>query len=538
MRPRIRQVAAVAVCIAALGHGASAAFGVDAPTGRSGGPAFGSATGLTPNPTSPVSPTGAFVVDAPVTARSGGPSFGATTVQTPNPAGAPVDPRVEAQANPGGLVQVLDDMAARKRDLAARVTTLEASLRALETQQQSPADRVDQLLAQEKELAARLTSSPGGAPTAASDQSVALDRTREAQQELESAHLRAVTQGAVLAPAAALPALDTVRQNLAEARTQLAQVTSTLDAVARSEPLTPVGTQVVRPGPLATRDIPTDYLTLYQRAASTCPGLSWTVLAAIGSIESDHGRLALPGVASGKNVAGAMGPMQFLAETWAAYGVDGDGDGRADVFRAADAIFGAAKLLCASGAGQPARLRDAIWSYNHADWYVNRVIDLAIRYGSTGLDTTTSASTVGDVLANPRITLSANARADILSGTVDRRVIALLAAAATRHRIEVSVIRTGHDKFVRGTDRISDHFYARGVDIIAVDGAPVTATSRAAFDLAVEILTSSPSLRPDQLGSPWLELTTFQGAFSDDDHTDHLHLGWRDISVPAVPSAR
>ena len=329
-----------------------------------------------------------------------------------------------------------------------------------------------------------------------------------------------------------------MRQNLAEARTQLAQVTSTLDQVARSQPLTPVGTQVVRPGALASRDIPTDYLTLYQRAASTCPGLSWTVLAAIGSIETDHGRSVLPGVTSGKNFAGAMGPMQFLAETWAAYRVDGDGDGRTDVFRAPDAIFGAAKLLCASGAGQTDRLRDAIWSYNHADWYVNRVIDLAIRYGSTGLEATSSSATIGDVLANPRITLTGNARADIASGTVDRRLIALLAAAATRHRIEVNVIRTGHDKFVRGTDRVSDHFYARAVDITAVDGAPVTATSRAAFDLAVEILTSSPSLRPDQLGSPWLELTSFAGVFSDDDHTDHLHLGWRDPSVTPVPSPR
>jgi hypothetical protein len=169
---------------------------------------------------------------------------------------------------------------------------------------------------------------------------------------------------------------------------------------------------------------------------------------------------------------------------------------------------------------------------------VNRVIDLAIRYGSTGLDTSSSAATVGDVLANPRITLSGNARADIAAGTVDRRVIALLLAAATRHRIEVSVIMTGHDKFVRGTDRISDHFYARAVDITAVDGAPVTATSRAAFDLAVEILTSSPSLRPDQLGSPWLELTTFPGAFSDDDHTEHIHLGWSAASVPSAPSPR
>ena len=187
MRARIRQVAALAVCVIAVGRGGSAAFGVDAPiTERSGGPTFGSATGLIPNPTSPVSPTRVLAVDAPVTARSGGPSFGSTTGQTSNAAGTPVDPRVGAQASPGGLVQVLDDLAARKRELAARVTTLEASLRTLESQQQGPADRLDQLLAQEKDLAARLNSPQGGAPTTRVDERIDLERrTREARQELE-----------------------------------------------------------------------------------------------------------------------------------------------------------------------------------------------------------------------------------------------------------------------------------------------------------------------------------------------------------------
>lgn len=52
--------------------------------------------------------------------------------------------------------------------------------------------------------------------------------------------------------------------------------------------------------------IPTAYLGLYQQAAATCPGLSWTVLAAIGTVESDNGQSTLPGVKSGANAAGAM----------------------------------------------------------------------------------------------------------------------------------------------------------------------------------------------------------------------------------------
>jgi hypothetical protein len=56
----------------------------------------------------------------------------------------------------------------------------------------------------------------------------------------------------------------------------------------------------------ALADIPPGMLALYQRAASAeCDGLPWTVLAAVGQVESDHGRSTLPGVHSGHNSAGA-----------------------------------------------------------------------------------------------------------------------------------------------------------------------------------------------------------------------------------------
>jgi len=56
---------------------------------------------------------------------------------------------------------------------------------------------------------------------------------------------------------------------------------------------------------------PPEFLPLYQAAADTCPGLPWAVLAAIGKVETNHGRLQAPGVTSGANFAGAAGPMQF-----------------------------------------------------------------------------------------------------------------------------------------------------------------------------------------------------------------------------------
>ena len=119
------------------------------------------------------------------------------------------------------------------------------------------------------------------------------------------------------------------------------------------------------------------YFQLYHSAAATCPGLSWTVLAAIGQVESGHGRNP------GTSYAGAQGPMQFMPATFDHYAVDGDGDGVKDIQSAADAIFTAAHYLCANGAGGgPDKLYFAIYRYNHADWYVQLVLSLAAQYAA------------------------------------------------------------------------------------------------------------------------------------------------------------
>ncbi|HEX7353598.1 MAG TPA: lytic transglycosylase domain-containing protein [Mycobacteriales bacterium] len=114
---------------------------------------------------------------------------------------------------------------------------------------------------------------------------------------------------------------------------------------------------------------------LYVAAAKTCPGLSWTVLAAIGGIESDHG--ADTAVSS----AGAEGPMQFMPATFAEYAVDGDHDGIANIDDPYDAVYTAARMLCDDGAGRGgAALTAALFAYNHATWYPPEVLSLAERY--------------------------------------------------------------------------------------------------------------------------------------------------------------
>ena len=121
---------------------------------------------------------------------------------------------------------------------------------------------------------------------------------------------------------------------------------------------------------------PASYLQLFQAsAAQYCPGLSWTVLAAIGQIESADGTNL------GPSTAGALGPMQFLPSTWAIWGIDGFGEtGTPDIMNPYDAVPSAARMLCADGAAGSGGLSAAIFDYNHATWYVNEVLALAAEY--------------------------------------------------------------------------------------------------------------------------------------------------------------
>ncbi len=117
--------------------------------------------------------------------------------------------------------------------------------------------------------------------------------------------------------------------------------------------------------------IPASLAPIYQRASRRyrLGQRGPSVLAAINQIETDFGRN------QGPSSAGAIGFMQFMPSTWASYGVDANGDGRRDPADPEDAIHAAARYLRASGA--PANWYRAVFSYNHADWYVQQVLDRA-----------------------------------------------------------------------------------------------------------------------------------------------------------------
>ena len=144
----------------------------------------------------------------------------------------------------------------------------------------------------------------------------------------------------------------------------------------------------------ATSSIPPAMLALYRDAASSCPGLPWTILAAIGTVESDNGQSDQPGVHSGANAAGAEGPMQFLPATFAAYDepVPPGGAAPPSPYDPTDAVYAAARLLCADGASGGANLSGAVYAYNHSTTYVAQVLTLAQTYatGAAGVATAVS----------------------------------------------------------------------------------------------------------------------------------------------------
>jgi cell wall-associated NlpC family hydrolase len=154
------------------------------------------------------------------------------------------------------------------------------------------------------------------------------------------------------------------------------------------------GTAGQPPAGAKAKTIPADYLYWYKRVGQQY-GVPWTILAGIGTVESDNGQTTLPGVHSGSNAFGAAGPMQIgiggaAGNVWGGLPVhpasqvvngvatDEDGGPDASVYDPADAIAGAAKYLLASQVQtNPA---GAIFAYNHLQSYVQSVLYYASAY--------------------------------------------------------------------------------------------------------------------------------------------------------------
>lgn len=130
------------------------------------------------------------------------------------------------------------------------------------------------------------------------------------------------------------------------------------------------------------------------------------------------------------------------------------------------------------------------------------------------------------VLGHPAIHLTANARGDVEAGLVDPRILQVLLLLAQTHELgPVGPFVTGHSYYVKDTTRVSNHAYGRAVDILGVDGAPVSPANEAAREVMEAVLTLPAGVLPDELGGAWVlsggGLTSFTK-----DHLDHIHVGY------------
>jgi murein DD-endopeptidase MepM/ murein hydrolase activator NlpD len=124
---------------------------------------------------------------------------------------------------------------------------------------------------------------------------------------------------------------------------------------------------------LPVRVLSYDELQALWLRAGTAYGIPWQVLAAINKIESNFGRNM------GPSSAGAVGWMQFIPDTWHRWGMDGSGDGIANPWDPEDAVYAAARYLAAAGGRED--VPRSIFAYNHAQWYVDDVLELAALFG-------------------------------------------------------------------------------------------------------------------------------------------------------------
>ena len=178
--------------------------------------------------------------------------------------------------------------------------------------------------------------------------------------------------------------------------------------------------QISAPTPISTPPAVAQSLSFQQlvalwQGAGSAYGIPWEVLASINKVESNFGRNM------GPSSAGAVGWMQFMPSTWERWGLDANGDGVADPWNPEDAIYAAARYLSAAGGTQD--ISRGVFAYNHAQWYVDEVLQLAHTFGSGGLDTTFKLDRLQVSLDGARKDV-AEANRQLLAALRDQRALA------------------------------------------------------------------------------------------------------------------
>ncbi|GAA1922481.1 hypothetical protein GCM10009737_24970 [Nocardioides lentus] len=265
-------------------------------------------------------------------------------------------------------------------------------------------------------------------------------RTQKALTLLPLALLSAAWTAGLAAPTVSLTAAaDQVDVDLPDGTsvpTEAIEAPASLSRPGAIAPGVPAGRGAEAVRTASTNGIPAAALAAYQRAetvinrADAGCNITWQLVAAIGRVESDHGRfggnvldsdgVAQPGIRGipldGRNGTAtirdtdagqldadrrfdrAVGPMQFIPSTWSVVGVDADGDGERNPQDIDDAALASAVYLCSGDedlsttAGQ----RSAVFRYNNSEDYVDLVLSIMEAYSQGDYSSVPTATASGN----------------------------------------------------------------------------------------------------------------------------------------------
>ena len=282
---------------------------------------------------------------------------------------------------------------------------------------------------------------------------------------------------------------------------------------------------VCAPDKAARDSIPEQYMTAFQDAAGRYElGQSgvWA-LAAVARLESNFGK-GMPAAELRET-----GPLGISDDNWRRYAVDGDHDGKVKRQDPADSAATLARMIWAAG-----DLRAGLFQHNHAEWYVETVLqDAESMAGSCQVKTVAYSVALPGPTNAPinwaNVELSNQLEMmDIKSGAIDPRILNLLGAISQQHTIRISALRSDHSKYT-SSGNVSNHYYGRAMDIAAIDGVPCTDVSPTGpcGTIARQLGALPPGQEPTEL------IYCFDpdgpdnpNGFAQADHCDHVHVGF------------
>src|SRR4051794_3930422 len=282
---------------------------------------------------------------------------------------------------------------------------------------------------------------------------------------------------------------------------------------------------VCSPADGSRESIPGDYMKAFEDAAGRYDlgqGGVWA-LAAVGRVESNFGK----GMEAER--LSSVGPLGITEDHWKQYAVDGDGDGKIKRESPADSAATLARMIWAAG-----DLRAGLFEHNHAEWYVESVLqDAESMAGSCQVKTVAYAVALpGPTNATinwANVELSNQLEmVDIQSGAIDPRILGILGAISQQHTIRISALRSDHSKFT-SSGNVSNHYYGRAMDIAAIDGVACTDVSPdgPCGTIARQLGALPAGQEPTELiycFDP--DGPTSANGFAQSDHCDHVHVGF------------